>query len=93
MARVARMNAARERKRLERMAGEEPRVEWRGRLEMTVTFQNHLTNETHALEVFRGRRRDQYDAQVDGKPWKPGISATGLATYFRRKLSAHIAHE
>ena len=83
--------AARERNRMDRAADEPPRVEWRGRLEMTVTFHNRLTGELHSLDLARGKRRDQYDASVDGVPWQRGISATELARLFRLKLKPHIS--
>jgi len=82
--------AERERLRMERAADEPPREEWRGRLEMTVTFHDRRTDEIHSLDLSRGQRRDQYDASVDGKPWKRGISATELARFFRMKLKPHI---
>jgi len=59
---------------------------------MTVTFHNRLTGELHSLDLYRGKRRDQYDTDVDGKPWKKGLSATELARYFRRKLKPHICN-
>ena len=93
MDRVARMNAGRERKRLERMVGEQPRVEWRGRHEFTVTFQNRMTGEIHVLDLFRGGRRDQFDADVDGKPWRAGISATELSRLLRKKFTPHVVRE
>ncbi len=71
-------------------ADEPPREEWRGRLEMTVTFHDRRTGEIHSLDLSRGQRRDQYDASVDGTPWKRGISATQLARFFRMKLKPHI---
>lgn len=85
------MNAGRERKRLEDKADEPPRVEWRGRHEFTFTVINRMTGTVHHLDLFRGKRRDQYDADVDGQPWKRGISATALARYFRDKLKPHIS--
>jgi len=82
--------AERERLRMERAADEPQREEWRGRLEMTVTFHDRRTGEIHSLDLSRGQRRDQYDASVDGTPWKRGISATELARFFRMKLKPHI---
>ena len=82
----------REAKAAKRMSSTEPvREEWRGRLEMTVTFHDRLTGEIHSLDLARGQRRDQYDASVDGKLWKLGISATELSRFFRMKLKPHIA--
>ena len=75
---------------MERAAGNPPRVEWRGRWEHTVTFHNRLTGEVHSLDLFRGRRRDQFDAHVDGKPWRSGISATELSRLLRKKFTPHI---
>jgi len=82
--------AERERLRMERAADEPQREEWRGRLEMTVTFHDRRTGEIHSLDLSRGQRRDQYDASVDGTLWKRGISATELARFFRMKLKPHI---
>lgn len=82
--------AAKERLRMERHANEPIRVEWRGRLEQTWTWYNHTTKEVHVLDLYRGRRRDQFDATVDGKPWRKGLSATAISGYIRRKLKAHI---
>ena len=75
---------------MERAASEPLREEWRGRLEMTVTFHDRRTGGIHSLDLSRGQRRDQYDASVDGKPWKIGISATELSRFFRMKLKPHI---
>jgi len=91
-AKMARYRAAKEAKRLARIADEPPRVEWRGRLEQSITFHNRLTGELHTLDLYRGRRRDQFDASVDGKQWKRGLSATVISAYVRRKLSAHIGY-
>lgn len=91
--RMARMRSAKERKRIERASSEPPRVEWRGRLELTVTFHNRLTGVIHTLDLRRGNRRDQYDAEVDGRPWEKGISATELSRFFRKKTAIHIGHE
>jgi hypothetical protein len=89
MERVARMNAARERKRLERTANEPIREEWRGRLEWTITIHNRQSNTMHTLDLYRSQRRDQYDAKVDGKPWRT-INATELSRLLRKKLCPHI---
>ena len=90
---MARMRAAKERLRMERTANKPQRVEWRGRHELTITFHNRLTGALHSLDLFRGLRRDQYDASVDGKTWKRGVSATELSKFFRRKLAIHICQE
>jgi len=82
---------AKERLRIERNAGEPERVEWRGRLEHSITFCNRMTGEMHTLDLFRGRRRDQFAAFVDGKPWRT-INATQLGKLVRDKFKPHI-HE
>lgn len=89
MARVARMNAGREKLRMERAANEPPRVEWRGRLEHTITFHDRLTGEMHTLDLRRGKRRDQFAAEVDGKPWRV-LSATQLGKLVSQKFKHHI---
>lgn len=81
--------AAKERKRIERAKDEPPRVEWRGRHEHTITFCNRLTGEMHSVDLFRGRRRDQFRAEVDGKPWRT-INATQLGKLVRDKFKPHI---
>ena len=91
MEKMARMREAKARKRMERAADEPPRAEWRGRHEFTFTVINRMTGAMHNLDLFRSIRRDQYDANVDGVPWKRGISATALAKYFRDKLKPHIS--
>ena len=83
--------AARERNRIAAHAGEAPRVEWRGRLEHTITFHDRLTGTIHTLDLRRGKRRDQFRAEVDGKPWRT-ISATQLGKLVRDKFKPHI-HE
>ena len=89
MARVARMNAGREKLRMERAASEPIRVEWRGRLEHTITFHDRLTGEMHTLDLRRGKRRDQFAAEVDGKPWRV-LSATKLGKLVSQKFKPHI---
>lgn len=81
--------AARERNRIARNADNPPRVEWRGRLEHTITFHNRLTGELHSVDLFRGTRRDQFRAEVDGKPWRT-ISATQIGKLVRDKFKPHI---
>ena len=83
--------AARERIRLAQVAQEPVRVEWRGRHEFTFVCINRMTGEMHSLDLFRGKRRDQYRATVDGKPWRESVSATQLGKTFRDKLKAHVA--
>jgi hypothetical protein len=80
---------ARERNRIARAAGAPPRVEWRGRHEHTITFHDRLTGEMRSLDLFRGKRRDQFRAEVDGKPWRT-ISATQLGKLVRDKFKPHI---
>ena len=74
-----------------RMESSEPRVEWRGRLEHSITFHDRLAGVIHTLDLSRGKRRDQFDARVDGKPWKTGVSATVIVKFVRLKLKPHIA--
>ncbi len=88
--RMARLRAAKEQKRTERAANEMQRVEWRGRLEFTITFHHRLTGDIHTLDLRRGKRRDQFDAEVDGKPWRLGLNATKIAALIRRRIAAHI---
>ena len=84
---MQRWRDAKERKRL---SSTDPiRVEWRGVLEHTITFHNRRTGEMHTLDLFRGKRRDQYRAEVDGKPWKT-INATQLGKLIRDKFKPHI---
>jgi hypothetical protein len=86
-AKMQRWRDAKERKRL---ASDEPvRVEWRGRLEHSITFHNRLTGEMHTLDLRRGKRRDQFAAEVDGKPWRT-INATQLGKLVRDKFKPHI---
>jgi len=80
---------ARERNRLAARADESPREEWRGRLEHTITFHDRLTGEMHTLDLRRGKRRDQFSAEVDGKPWRV-LSATQLGKLVRDKFKPHI---
>jgi hypothetical protein len=88
---MARMRAAKARKRLERAQDEPERAEWRGMLEHTWTFHNRKTGVMHTMDLYRGKRRDQYDATIDGKPWKVAICATEIARYIRLKLKPHIS--
>jgi hypothetical protein len=81
---------ARERNRIAAHAGEPPREEWRGRLEHSITFHNRLTGEIHTMDLRRGKRRDQFAAEVDGKPWRV-LSATQLGKLVRDKFKPHIA--
>ena len=81
--------AARERIRMASAAGEPIRVEWRGRHEHTVTFHDRMTGEIHALDLYRGKRRDQFTATVDGKPWRT-VNATMLGKLVRDKFKPHI---
>ena len=81
--------AARELNRLARHAGESPRAEWRGVHEHTITFCNRITGEMHSVDLFRGSRRDQFRAEVDGIHWRT-ISATQLGKLVRDKFKPHI---
>jgi len=83
------MNAGREKLRMERAASEPIRVEWRGRLEHTITFHDRLTGEMHMLDLRRSKRRDQFSAEVDSKPWRV-LSATQLGKLVRDKFKPHI---
>jgi len=79
----------RERNRLAAHAGESPREEWRGRLEHTITFHDRLTGKMHTMDLRRGKRRDQFAAEVDGKPWRV-LSATQLGEAVKDKFKPHI---
>ena len=79
--------AARERNRLAAYAGEAPRVEWRGRLEHTITFHDLLTGTIHTLDLRRGKRRDQFAAEVDGKPWRTINVARSSCVWYKNKPS------
>lgn len=43
----------------------------------------------HTLDLRRGKRRDQFAAEVDGKPWRT-INATQLGKLVRDKFKPHI---
>jgi hypothetical protein len=72
------------------MQDEPPRVEWRGVLEHTWTFHNRKTGAMNTMDIYRSRRRDQYDVSIDGLLWKKGLSATAISSYIRRKLTPHV---
>ena len=86
-AKLQRWRDAKERKRL---ASDEPiRAEWRGVHEFTISIHNRRTGELHHVDLYRGNRRDQYRAEVDGKPWRT-INATQLGKLMREKLKPHV---
>ena len=85
---MQRWRDAKERKRL--ASDEPPRVEWRGVHEHSIVFINRRTGEMHTLDLFRGNRRDNFRAEVDGKPWKI-ISATQLGKLVRDKFKIHVS--
>ena len=78
--------------RIERNSCEPVRAEWRGVHEHTITFCNRITGEMHSVDLFRGRRRDQYRAEVDGVPWRT-INATQLGKLVRQKFKPHIKED
>ena len=79
MARVARMNAARERKRLAAVADEPPCQTIAGR---------HCAGMLHAVDLYVSERRiNAYRTTVDGKPWRDNISMTRVLAALRRKLT------
>lgn len=84
---MRRWRDAKERKRLS--STEHIRTEWRGVHEHTVTFHNRITGEIHHLDLYRGKRRDQFRATVDGLPWRT-INATQLGKLVRDKFKPHI---
>jgi hypothetical protein len=43
----------------------------------------------HTLDLRRGKRRDQFAAEVDGKPWRV-LSATQLGKLVSKKFKSHI---
>lgn len=87
MARVARMNAARERKRLASVSDEPALAPLSGRHCYTLTVHNRLTGTMHSVDLYVSARRiNAYRADVDGKPWRDSISLTRVLAAIRRKL-------
>jgi hypothetical protein len=87
MARVARMNAARERKRLAAAAEKPPRTSFAGRHCYTLTLHDRTANSMHTVDLYVSARRiNAYRVTVDGKPWKDSISMTRVLAAIRRKL-------
>ena len=88
MARVARMNAARERNRLAAVADEPPCQAIAGRHCYTLTVHDRLAGMLHAVDLYVSERRiNAYRTTVDGKPWRDNISMTRVLAALRRKLT------
>ena len=87
MARVARMNAGRERKRLAAVADEPPCPPIVGRHCYTLTVHNRIAGTLHSVDLYVSDRRiNAYRATVDSQPWKESISLTRVLAAIRRKL-------
>lgn len=72
---------------VERLKDEGIRGEWHGRFVFTITYQNLVTKEFHALDFYLSDKRvNSYRVCVDGKPWKKQISASRALAALRKKL-------
>ena len=84
---MARMRAAKERKRVERTAGLPIRECVKGRLAYTITIQAHISGKSHTmLLTVSPERIDQYSVEVDGKPWKNRVGMSHVTTGIRKAL-------
>lgn len=87
MERVARMNAARERRRFERVGGEPIRKEVRGTHCYTFTVHDHHRGVVRSIELFVSERRiNSYRVTIDGVLWRDAISMSRLLSALRKKM-------
>lgn len=92
--RLARWRARKQELRLGRDPDEPIRGEWRGRFAFTITYQNRITNEFHALDFYISDKRvNSFRVHRDGVLWKKQISLTRAIRGLRKSIPKFRLHQ
>lgn len=84
---MAKLRAAKERKRLAAAAAEPAPSRVAGKHCYTLTVHNRITGTMHSVDLYLSDRRiNAYRAEVDGMPWRDSISMTRILAAIRHKL-------
>lgn len=95
IARFAKMRTRKAELHAKRTKNEPIRQEWRGRFAFTLTYQNRMTGDFHALDFYISDKRiNSFRVTRDGRPWRKQVSLTDALDGLRKAIPQFkILHE